>query len=343
LKILIVGSDKIFAIENFYVKYLREAGLKVSSFLAPNFFYDYYQKSIFNRIAFRSGLSSIYKNINEKFREAVEYEKPDLIWVFKGMELFPESLVWVKTKGIKLVNYNPDNPFLFSGRGSGNKNISNSVGLYDMHFTYNLEIKEKLEKEFQASTYFLPFGFEVDDDVYSHCEAIDEVIETCFLGNPDSIRSTFITKLADAGIHIAVFGHDWKKFVNHSKIKIHDAVYAIEQWEILRKYRVQLNLMRPHNENSHNMRTFEVPGIGGIMLAPDTREHRIFFKDENEVFLFKNTDDCKDKINRLLKLSPEEAFMIRCAARASVMQGKHSYKNRTQQVIKELKYLLSSE
>ena len=42
--------------------------------------------------------------------------------------------------------------------------------------------------------------------------------------------------------------------------------------------------MRIHNPDSHNMRSFEVPGVGGIMVAPDTKEHRIFFEVGKEIF-----------------------------------------------------------
>ena len=118
MKLLIVGSDKVYAIENFYVKYLRELGVEVSHFSAQSIFYDYYKKHIFNKLVYRSGLSGIIKQINDRFKTAVEQFKPDIIWVFKGMEILPGSLEWAKAKSIFLVNYNGDSPFIFSGMGS---------------------------------------------------------------------------------------------------------------------------------------------------------------------------------------------------------------------------------
>jgi hypothetical protein len=256
------------------------------------------------------------------------------------MEILPESLAWVQRKKIRLVNYNPDNPFLFSGRGSGNKNISNAIGLYDLHFTYNLEVKQKLEIEFKTSTYFLPFGFEIDEALYDHCKMLPEIIEPCFLGNPDSFRSIFITKLADAGITINVFGHDWRKFINHPRVKVQDAVYGINQWEVLRRYRIQLNLMRPHNLNSHNMRTFEVPAIGGIMLAPDTPEHRSFFRHTEEIFLFTEFDNCLQEIEVILKMSQQQVDEIRNAARRRSITSGYSYQARAMEVMTKLNQLI---
>ena len=58
-------------------------------------------------------------------------------------------------------------------------------------------------------------------------------------------------------------------------------VESSDFWKVLRKYRVQLNLMRPHNLDSHNMRSIEVPAVGGIGLFPDTPDHERFFEKGN--------------------------------------------------------------
>src|SRR4051812_40634905 len=129
MRIFIVGSDKIYAIENYYEKYLKEMGADVFLFTAQNYFYEYYNRSIFNKILFRTSLSGIMRRIESLFKQQVNEFKPDIIWVFKGMELTPAALKWAKRKKIKLVNYNPDNPFIFSGRGSGNSNVTNSISL----------------------------------------------------------------------------------------------------------------------------------------------------------------------------------------------------------------------
>lgn len=340
MKLLIVGSDKVFSIENFYVKYLKELGVNVERFTAQAIFYDYYfSGNILRKIIFKLGLSSIHQKINTQFKEIVIAFKPDVIWVFKGMEITPDSLQWAKQKGIKLVNYNPDNPFIFTGKGSGNANITNSIDLYDFHFTYNLEIKKQLEEKHKAKTGFLPFAFDVSDDLFETCKQEQEVVKACFLGNPDKIRAAFIEQLAAKGVEIDVFGNDWDKFVHHKNITPHKPVYSTEQWKTLRKYRLQINLMRVHNEDSHNMRTFEVAGIGGIQVAPNTKEHNLFFEDGKEIFLYKNVDECVGKINYLLSLSNEQANNFRAVIRQAAIEKKHSYKDRAMQVLETIKTL----
>ncbi len=341
MKILIVGSDKVYAIENFYKKYLEEKGEKVYLFTAQNYFYEYYQKSLLNKILYKTSLSGIISKINGLFKMAVEQFKPDLIWVFKGMEITPDSLEWTKKKKIKLVNYNPDNPFIFLGPGSGNKNVTNSIPIYDMHFTYNLSVRERLEKDYHAATAFLPFGYDLSDQLFNVCVEQVEIPRVCFAGNPDKDRAAFIDQMAESGIPIDVFGNNWGRSVHHPGISVFEPVYGDEFWKVLRRYRVQLNLMRIHNLDSHNMRSFEVPAVGGIMLAPDTREHRLFFDDGREAIWFNGIEEAVDKAKQLLRLEKPNAEEIRRKARGRSVRSGYSYRDRTNTALEKLTGLVS--
>lgn len=340
MKIFIVGSEKIFAIENFYREYLKSLGAEIVLFPAQDAFYDYYQKNIINKLIYRSGLSRIIRRINDDLLKEVSKEKPDILWVFKGMTVKPQTLKRIKNQSIKLVNYNPDSPFIFSGAGSGNSNVVQGLPYYDMHLTYSATIQDRLVKEYNVLTHILPFGFDVSDELVAECERLPEICKICFLGNPDSERANFIEQLANAGIAIDVYGHYWSRFIRHPFVTIHGPVYGDDQWRVLRRYRVQLNLMRKHNTDSHNMRTFEVPGIGGIMVAPDTPDHRQFFENGKEVFLFDSVESCVDQIKSILTLDVNAALNIRGAARMRSINSGYTYRDRTTQVWKEFQKLL---
>jgi spore maturation protein CgeB len=341
MRVMVVGSDRIDAIENFFVKHLRSQGVEV--FLSPSYvlFHDYYNRSILNKILFRAGLSGIYRKINKQLLAHVDSFKPEIVWVFKGMEIYPSTLQHIRTRGIKTANYNPDNPFIFSSRGSGNSNVARSIKLFDLHFTYNLEVQARLS-EMGLKACLLPFAYEVSDEQHDACIKQREVIKACFLGNPDQLRADFLHALADKGIDIDVFGHHWEAFVKRDNIKINKPVYGDEFWKVLWRYRVQINLMRIHNLDSHNMRTFEIPGIGGIMVAPDTTEHRLFFEDKKEAFFFKGVDDCADIIKQLLSADDETAAKYRIYARKRSLLSGYRYKDRARTVFKTFEKLLSA-
>lgn len=338
-KLLIVGSDEVWSIERIYAKHLATEGLDVTIFPAQNIFFRYYYRSILHKIIFRLGLSKIHDKIGEQLLELVDQIRPEVIWVFKGMEIKANIIRQLIAKGIILVNYNPDNPFIFTGRGSGNSNISESSPLYHLHFFYNREIERELKSRYQARTVPLPFGFELDDALVTKAESQEEVLRCCFLGNPDVIRANFLLQLADAGFEIDVYGNDWQRFLKGSKIKIFAPIYKDEFWLTLYKYRVQLNIMRVHNLGSHNMRSFEIPAIGGIQLAPDSVEHREFFENGKEIFLYTDLDSCLVQINHLMSLSKEEASLIRRRARQRSVDNGYSYKRRASEVVDALNQL----
>jgi spore maturation protein CgeB len=128
-----------------------------------------------------------------------------------------------------------------------------------------------------------------------------------------------------------VFGHDWDKVGPElTGALIHQAVYGAEMYRILRRYRVQLNFLRPHNLHSHNMRTFETPASGAIMLAEDTIEHRAFFRPGLEAFYFASDNELVSQAHHLLSLSPEEAGVIRRRARARSVEQPYTYRDRVQ-------------
>ena len=164
-------------------------------------------------------------------------------------------------------------------------------------------------------------------------------MKLCFLGNPDEQRAAFLLQLAGE-FTIDVYGVDWNKYIRHSNITVYPPVYGDEFWQTLHKYRVQLNLMRQHNPDSHNMRSFEVPGAGAIGLFPYTPDHAQFFVEQKEVFLYKNMEECRRYAGLLLNMTQEDADRIRIAARKKSLEEGYAYSDRALQVLQEMKKLI---
>ena len=165
MKILIVGQFKIWALENHYTRYLNEYA-DVDTFPAEDIFDDYYQPSLLNKIKVKLGNKAIYQKISKGLLSKIKNSEPDIVWIFKGMRIWPKTILTIKNMGIKVVNYNPDHPFEFHSKGSGNENVRNAVEHYDLHFTYSRNIQERIISEYQLRTEFLPFGYEMAENVF---------------------------------------------------------------------------------------------------------------------------------------------------------------------------------
>jgi hypothetical protein len=331
LKILLVGQFRRWALENHYAKYLLKHA-DVSIYAAEDVFDDYYRSSLYSKLKVRAGLSDIYQRISKELLARVKSEEPDVVWIFKGMRILPKTIQAIREMGVKTANYNPDHPFFFSGPGSGNRYVTEAIGLYDLHLCYSHEVQARIEREFGIATAFLPFAFELPEEDFETIEKEKEVLSACFIGNPDKIRAAHIKALAKAGLPVEVYGYGWEKFLPKTpNVRTHTAVLGKDFWKTMRAYRLQINVFRPHNEGSHNMRSFEVPAAGGIMLAPESPEHREFFTEGKEIFIYKNIDDLVAKAKHVLQMPAAEADIIRRNARQRSLSAGYDYENRAAQ------------
>lgn len=332
--ILILGSNHPAALELIYSSELTKLEMRNKISGIQNVFLAHYTKSLFNKIIYRLGISKIESKIQNIIKAEVSEFKPKTVLVFKGMEIQPKTLQWIKSKGIQVVNYNPDSPFIFSGRGSGNKNVTNSIALFDCYITYDKTIYEEFNNRAVKSA-ILPFGFDSSGFNYKDLEEKEEVLKLCFLGNADKFRIDFLEQLARRGVKIDVYGENWTSRKFHVNINIFGPKYGAEFWSTLQKYALQLNLLRPHNLDSHNMRSFDIPGAGGIMLAPRTPDHQTYFSESSEVFLFSDVNEALQQIQFILQLSFSERNKIRQAARLKAKEH-HTYTHRTLQLVQYL-------
>ncbi len=330
MRVLIVGSIKEYAIERFYIKYLKELGVEIFNYASADRVSGFRTQNVLTRILFRTGIHRGYVPVNRELIKMAGDLQPDIIWIFKGMEIYPSTLNQLKAGHFKLVNYNADHPFIFAGRGSGNRNVTHSVGLYDLHFCYHEGLRQRIASEFRLPAVYLPFAFDLSSEAYETAVRHTESKKICFIGNPDPIRVEILLNLLKSGFEVDVYGHGWNRtrLALKKGIGIQDAVYGQEFWNKLRQYRVQLNIFRKHNLGSHNMRTFEVPAVGGIQLTPFSEEQDGFFAENKEVFFYRDTGELEDKCRYLLDLPDREAYAIREAARRRSASSGYTYRDR---------------
>jgi spore maturation protein CgeB len=342
LKILIVGSDNRWSIERYFVKYLKQIGAVVDLYPAADIVFSWHSKNIVHKILFKTGIWKHYRKVNNELIEMASSIKPDVIWVFKGMEIYPVTWKKLRGMGIRLANFNPDHPFIISSRGSGNKNVTASVALFDLHFCYIRSLMSLIEEQFHISTIFLPFAFEESDITYMKEDEIQEINRICFQGNPDSYRADMILFLSENGFEVDVYGYGWEKtkLVNRKNISLYPIASRPDFWKKNQAYRIQLNLFRAHNVGSHNMRTFEIPAVGGIQLAEYSVEQAEFFVENEEIFFFRDKSELKQKVEMLLGFTSKQAELIRQKARKRSLESGYRFSDRAMTVYQSFKKMI---
>ncbi|MEX1239399.1 MAG: glycosyltransferase, partial [Cyclobacteriaceae bacterium] len=113
----------------------------------------------------------------------------------------------------------------------------------------------------------------------------------------------------------------------------------VELWKVLRQYRVQLNFFRPHNEGSHNLRSFEVPAVGGILLTPASVEQEQFFAVGEEIFFYTDDESLVEQARWLMRQDAQWIQAVRKRAREKSVCRDYSYKRRTTDLVTALNNL----
>jgi spore maturation protein CgeB len=252
------------------------------------------------------------------------------------MEVLPATLKILKEKGIKLLNYNPDNPFIFTGRGSGNKNVSKSINLYDWYLSYDRSIVQQL-KAMKVHADLFPFAIDYDKKNIPPTNRLS-ISRLAFIGNPDQERVLFLNQLAALGVPLDVYGHNWNRNKLHATIKLFDALSRADYKKLAPQYKAVLNLMRIHNVDSHNMRSFEIPAFGGVQLASRSTDHVAFFEEGKEVFLFSNAVEAAQQWSTILSLSNQYLLEGVQSAQNKLLQ-EHSYAARIDFFLEGLAHL----
>jgi spore maturation protein CgeB len=99
---------------------------------------------------------------------------------------------------------------------------------------------------------------------------------------------------------------------------------------------IALGFLRELNPDQHTTRSFEIPAIGGFMLADRTEDHREFFEEGKEAEYFASDDEFRDKVK--FYLANEDARdRIAKGGHERCMTSGYSYEDRIRTVMDELK------
>lgn len=321
------------ALEHQYVKGLKFNGWKVICLDIQIDANESKNKNFGHKILFNLSPNYYYKNINQKVLETAVSLRPQVILIFKGMELKPETIKVLKSNCSLLCNYNPDHPFKFYSKGAGNSNVADSLSLFDIYFSYSNSICKQLKYNYNVNSNCIPFGYDETIKPLKNKDShiIDQIL---FIGAWDKDREQKIKNLTE--FNLQVFGPNvWnRKLMRLKNIKYHnEQLYTQDYANACLSASGILNFLRPQNiiEQSHNMRTFEVPGYNGLLISERTEEQLSFFEEDKEAIYFDSIEELKDKLNYLSKV-PSKIEKLKMNAFSRATKSDYSYAERSKKL-----------
>jgi spore maturation protein CgeB len=342
MRILIVGTDTPGALERYCAAALRSLGHEAS-------YHDLHDE-IIRHCRFRETpiLSEVEQaalcgRFNRRLVQAVQGRRPDLVLVFKGVELAAATLKRLRALSNRplLANWNPDNPFDFPTANT-NRQLIASIPAYDVYFIWDKDLFAPLREAGARQVAYLPFGY---DPTYHHPvdltadERTDLHSEVCFVGGYTPERAALLSRLSDHKVRL--WGTGWERLPADSALR--DCLQGGWTWgEAMSKAfsaaDIVLNVIRAQNGQAHNMRTFEAPACGAFMLSTRMRDQLGWLPEGVGAGYYEGENELAEKAAYYLAHGAERA-QIAAEGHRLIVEGKHTYRDRMQTLVETLEHL----
>lgn len=272
--------------------------------------------SLWYRIAYHLFLYGIPIRIPENRKENAQIIEKinstyyDIVWIDKGVTIFPETLQYIKKKSPKtlLISYSPDNMAL---RHNQSQQYLECIPLYDHIITNKSYILEDMRKlgakniRFVNNSYESTFHYPrtLTSEDYKKIGG-----DIGFVGAWEKERGESILYLAQHGLNVRVWGGGkWLKYKGmYPNLIIEDkGLYSENYSKSFQAFKISLCFLRKMNFDLQTTRTVEIPACGGFMMAERTSEHQAMFEEGKEAVFFSSNEELLEKCKYYLSHEEE--------------------------------------
>lgn len=300
----------------------------------------------------------------EVLRVAVRH-RPVLVWAEKQEYLQPSTLEQLKKLGVSVLHYNPDPYFSLSWKQT--RFANECLRLYDVLVVTKRYELDAYRAHCQGRVIYSALGY----DPIGHAPPTvlpAEKRDVAFVGGWEPRRERMLTTAARTSARVTVWGYGWaiaqasranpfrslrlgrltpqhRLYLGDRASELSDAIgkgegvngeiYENEYAEAIASSGICLGFVREICPDQHTTRTFEIPAIGGFMLADRTEEHLEFFAEGKEAEFFGSDAEYVDKLKYYLSHKVERDRIAK-AGHERCMQSGYSYDDRMKEVLSQL-------
>ena len=299
MRVLILGEDAPGGLMGSYERGFAELGIETRTFCLARA-YESAFPTIRSRALRRVAEPVMLGTFNENVTRELTGVEVDLVLVIKGHRLSANTVDLIrKSTGGSVVNFYPDDPFS-KERSNRLAYGPNVLGAYDACFTFARHLIPEYERAGAEQVQYLPFAR--DPTLHAPvASAATPAFDIVFVGNLDPDRVRLLDALA-RDYRVAVFGERTTAVVPRgsalARATFAPAAYGDDLARALACGAISLNVMRPQNSRSHNMRSFESPACAAFTLSQRTPELSELFIEGEHVVCFSEVDELRDAVAR---------------------------------------------
>ena len=285
--------------------------------------------------AFRFKAGPLVRQINRKIVAKAERQQYDLVWVDKGVYLWPETVASLRKRTGCLVHYTPDTAF-FANRS---RHFFASANTYDLLITTKSFDLEHYARMVESERVYLTTQA-YDANLHRPPATLPEKkAAAVFIGLCEPDREECIEALLKAGVPVRLGGRGWEKFhaahsANPALCFLGCAVFGEDYVSEYASAMVGLGLLSKRFPELHTTRTFEIPATG-TLLATERTEETVRFFNEDEALFFDNYRGLAGRLGELLK-DPNKVSLMAEKGHKRVISGGYNYTSVLSAVLQRL-------
>jgi len=344
MQILIVGNGLYDIYEPAIENSFKQLNYKVDTFYWKSYFKDYKFTNKFELFYYKSQNKLIYgpiiNKINTDLIKKCEKTKPDLVFVYRGTHIYPNTIIKIKQLGIKVFGYNNDDPFSNKYRVLDFRLWSlykASINHYDWIFAYRWKNIDDYKDIGYKNVSLLRSYYIKDRNFY--IPNIEKKYDVIFIGHfEDDGRDETIKYLLDNGVKIKLFGTEWQSSKYYEFfINIMDEIqplYGDDYNKTINQAKISLVFLSKLNNDTYTRRCFEIPATRTMMIAEYTDDlaNNLFEEDKDAVY-FRNKEELLEKINFYLQ-KENERQNIGNNGYNKLMQDGHEVIDRCKEIVR---------
>lgn len=279
-------------------------------------------------------------NVNKRIRNKIDSAEYDIVWIDKGVVIYPETLAYVKKQSPRtiIISYSPDN---MAVRHNQSKQYLQCIPLYDYIITNKSYIIDDMKKLGAKNVIFVNNSFSKSFHRLYNLSDVEKTElggDVGFIGAWEKERCESILYLADHGIKVKVFGDArWDKYKQYSpNLTIMGRLLDDEDYcKSLQAFRISLCFLRKINFDTQTTRSVEIPACEGFMMAERTDEHLSLFEENKEAVYFSSNEELLEKCLYYLK-NEDIRKKIAVAGRERCISSGYSNENMVKRVLSQV-------
>lgn len=342
MKVLVVGEFRWEIYEKAFYHAFGKMGYETYKFGWS----DYYSSNntfscLLNKVENRYLLGKKLIGMNNDLYNMCKKITPDLVFIYRGTHILPNTIKKIKKIGATVFAYNNDDPFGKSVSSFYWRHFINGLQYYDYIFAY----REKNIMDYNNLGYhnvgiLRSYYIESRNFPVENLGDNEYISDVSFIGHyEEDGRDEYIKSLIENGIDVKVYGdrENWIKseYFNFIEENCGEIKQVRKDYNLaICSAKIALVFLSKVNNDTYTRRCFEIPAAKVMMLCEDTQDMRTMFSSGEEAVYFTDVKDCLKKVKYYLDNSEERIYVAEKGYERLFADG-HEVKDRVRQVIKK--------